>query len=186
MSIARDITGAVSGGANQLFDLINLVSNPKVYEAKVKELQDLIAENQRYVEAVGPAADILALREQTSKLNAEAHSKFEEANKFASDTERQAKAEADKVLEEARLAADKLIADAKATTKKANDSVKKANERTTELDAKERELTNLASRLQAKETDLAKALTEAEAAKQDAITAKNAIIAKHKALIEGL
>lgn len=186
MSIARDITGAVSNGANQLFDLISLVSNPKVYEAKVKELQDLIAENQRYVEAVGPAADILALREQASKLNAEAHSKFEEANAFVTSTGRQAKEDAEKIVSEAKLAADKLLADAKAATKKANDLSKKSNDRSAELDAKEKELTNFASRLQAKEADLAKALAEAEAAKQDAIAAKNDIIAKHKALIEGL
>jgi hypothetical protein len=186
MSIARDITGTVSGGANQLFDLISLVTDSKAYAAKVKELQLLIAENQRYVEAVGPAADILALREQASKLNAEAHSKFEEANAFVTATSRQAKEDAEKIVSESKLAADKLLADAKVATKKASDLSKKANDRAAELDAKERELTDLASRLQAKEADLAKALSAAEASKQDAINFKNDIIAKHRSFIEAL
>ena len=64
MSISTNIDGSTVGGANQLLDLLSLVSNPAVYEAKVKSLQNAIAENQKYVEAVAPVSEILDLREK--------------------------------------------------------------------------------------------------------------------------
>ena len=62
--IANNIDGS-SGNSSQVLDLLALVAaDPKVYQSKLKELQDAADRNQKYVEAIGPASDIIILRQQ--------------------------------------------------------------------------------------------------------------------------
>jgi len=62
MSIANSITGGSS--SNQLMDLLAVVANPEVYKAKLDALDAATAENKKYVEALGPASEIVALRDE--------------------------------------------------------------------------------------------------------------------------
>ncbi len=187
MSIARDITGAaISDGSDKLFSLLALVSNPKVYEAKVKELQDLTAQNKKYVDAVGPVDDIVRLRNEAAELHKAARAKAEEAEKAAAEALKNAQAEAAAVIAAAKEAADKLAGEAKAATKKANDLTKKSTDRATALDAREAELGKLAESLRVKDAALVKALADAEVAKNEAAKAKDDLLAKHKAFLQGL
>lgn len=70
MSISTNIDGSV-GGANILDLLATVVSNPAVYEAKLKALQDAVAENKKYVELIGPASDIVRMQTEMREAKAE-------------------------------------------------------------------------------------------------------------------
>ena len=57
---------------NQLLDFLSVIANPDVYANKLKELQAATEENKKYVEAVAPVSDIVALRESLYRQNADA------------------------------------------------------------------------------------------------------------------
>ena len=63
MSISNNIDGS-TGGSGQLLDFLSLVTNPKIYEAKIKTLQEVTATHQKFVELVAPATEIMDLREK--------------------------------------------------------------------------------------------------------------------------
>ena len=184
--ISRDITGAVADGSDKLFNLLALVSNPKLYEEKIKELQDATAQHKKYVDAVGHVDEVLRLRKEDADVAKAAKDKADESNKFAADVVKKAQADAAAIVAAARESAKKLSNDAKEAADKANNLVKQAELRMADLNARDLRLKTLESGLQAKSAELSAAMAEAETAKQDAIVTKNDIIAKHKALIEGL
>lgn len=185
MSISNNIDGSV-GGANQLLDLLSLVSNPKVYEAKVKSLQDSIALNQKYVEAVAPASEILDLREKVK------------ADKVASTNAlSEAKQKANLIVEDAKVKANEIIADAIEEAKKiTNEAETASNEIKSALsEAKAAKSNAKASKdasdaltisLQQKLADAEKAIKNAELAKKEAESIKADLIEKHTAFIKGL
>ena len=127
MSISTNIDGS-SGASNQLFDLLTVVSNPQAYQAKLKALGDATAENKKFVELVGPASDIVALKEKAkadadeaatalSEANSKAQTVVADAAKKAKDTISEAQKKAEEVTSAAsntRAEADKLLAQAKA------------------------------------------------------------------------
>lgn len=184
--ISRDITGSVSNGSEQLFNLLALVSNPKLYEEKIKELQDAVAKNQKYVDAVGHVDEVLRLRKEAADAAKAAKDKADESNRLAAEALRKAQAEASAVVSAARDSANKLNNEAKQAVDKANDLVKKAESRNLDVDVREVRLEKIESELKAKEAALVKALAEAEAAKSAALKAKEEVLAKHKAFLQGL
>jgi vacuolar-type H+-ATPase subunit I/STV1 len=193
VSIARDITGAAIANSNQSFEIMALVSNPDAFVKRIKELQALIDKNKEYVELAGKVSEITRLRdeagklhEQTDALNKAARAKAEEAEKAAAEALKNAQTEAAAIVAAAKEAADKVSGEAKAATKKANDLAKKSTDRAAALDAREAELGKLTAILEEKNSKLSQALADAEVAKEIAVKTKNEIIAKHKALIEGL
>ena len=186
MSISTNIDGSVGGGANQLLDLLSLVSNPAVYEAKVKSLQATIAENKKYVEAVAPASEILEIREQVK------------ADKAASTTAlAEAKVKADGLVKTAQEKANALVAEATANAKKVTDDADSiANEikaslaesKKAVLEAKksktDSDTLNESLRLQLAE--LGKQREQAATALQKAEDLKAEIITKHLEFIKSL
>ena len=112
MGIANSITGDSS--SNQLMDLLTVVANPDVYKAKLDALDVATAENKKYVEAIGPASEIVALRDQAKTLRdqaevyknstiAQANADLANATTQASNIVSVAKAKADAMLEAANV-----------------------------------------------------------------------------------
>ena len=98
--IASNIDGSNSGGTGQLLDLLALVANPEAYSQKVKELEELIAQNKQFVELVGPASDIIRLREEARADRADAAAYVLAAKQEAKDIKAKAAAEAAKVAKD--------------------------------------------------------------------------------------
>lgn len=183
--IASSITGN-AGGSGQLFDLLTVVANPQEYQAKIKALEDATAEHKKFVDLVGPAADILSLKEKAQDELASAKAALAEAKQKAADTAAAAQAKAAEVLAGAQAQADALKqaaqaeldeakasnAEAKSAARAAKQSQKQADEATAIAEAKAVELNGL--------------VTAAQAAKAEAEAVRADILAKHQAFIGSL
>lgn len=62
--ISTDITGSNGGDASQVFNLLSIISDPVTYNEKLKKLVDATEEYKKYTALVGPASEIIALREK--------------------------------------------------------------------------------------------------------------------------
>jgi len=185
MSITTDITGG-SGASNQLLDLLAVVANPDVYKAKLDALEAATAANKVYVEAIGPASEIVALREQAAVEKQQAdemvvkagvtaenivNAAQTQANTLVSDAQTQANAIAAQA-QKTKAEAEQVLSDAKAAAVEAQRAQEKAESAQASADAQ-------AAVLQASQEAADQALAEAKALKAD-------IIAKHEAFIKGL
>jgi hypothetical protein len=184
MSIATSITGGNS--SNQLLDLLAVVANPEVYKAKIDALDAATAENRKYIEAIGPASEIVELRDQAKLLRKEADdykkAVIAQASADLSDAQEQAR----KTTAAAKIKADELIDQANTTKAQADGLISKVQE---ELAAAERakvEAVKAQAVAQAKASELAQALADAATAKAEAEAAKADILAKHQAFLQGL
>lgn len=178
--------GIDGSSQNQLLDFLSVIANPDVYANKLKELQAATEENKKYVEAVAPVADVMALRESLFKQNDEAKAALDSATAQAGQLVSDAKALAASIVADAQTQAQAIVAQA-ATTKTEADAlslqvtaaladVKKAEKEVkTATDAAAVQLENLAA---------AQAATEVLQAELAGI--KAALLAKTKAFIEGL
>lgn len=185
MSIYNNIDGS-TGGANQLLDLLSVVSNPAIYEAKVKALQDATDEYNKAIALAGPAAEILDLREKA------------QAEKDAAVTATaEAKAEATSIVDKAKAQATTIISAAEA---QAGELSAKAAEDKKAADKAQADLLVLQADIQKAQAKLDKAQVDADAkvevakttlaqakeARVEADKVKADILAKHKAFIESL
>lgn len=178
--------GIDGSSQNQLLDFLSVIANPDVYATKLKELQAATEENKKYVEAVAPVADVLALRESLFKQNADAATALDAANAQAGQIVSEARTSAAGIVADAQAQAQEIIAQALATKK---DADALAAQVTAALsDAKKAEKVAKAA------TDAAKAQSDSAAAAQAAAEAlqaevndiKTALLAKTKAFVEGL
>ena len=182
----QDGTPMGGGGSNQLMDLFAIVSNPDAYNSKIQALQDAINEHKKVIDAVGPAKDILGLREQTKSARDEAVAKIKDAQIKADEMLAAANAQAAATVSrtnedmaalaaEAKAAKDEAKADAKAVKK----ALKDAEQAKADADA-------VVADYKARSGALADSQATLDAAIAEAQTVKNAIIAKHQAFIQGL
>lgn len=176
--------------ANQLIDLLTIVSNADVYASKLQTLQNTITERNKLFDKVGPAEDILRLRDETEKLHAE-------ASKEAEDKISIAKIKAEEIVAVAEHKAKNILADAR---KQAKELTEKATELQNQADANFVEVKNalreaeqakitadsMVSDYEARSTALAEAQTEVDKLKASLKATKDAIIAKHQAFIASL
>ena len=178
MSIANNIDGS-NGGANQLLDLLSLVSNPKVYESKIKALQDATDENKKYVDLVGPASEILQLRAEA-----------EVATQNAKDTVENAKAQALQLVNDAKRKADAMIGEAKVTAAKLENEAKAlsevAKQKAADASLAETQANAVKVELDKGVVELNKKLAEADAAKQAAKEAETMFNKAYDSIIESL
>ena len=184
MSIATSITGG--GASNQLMDLLAVVANPDVYKAKLDALDAATAENKKYVEALGPASEIVQLRDQAKGLRQEADDYKKSAIAQADADLLAAKEKAASLVATAQAKADALVA--AATENKAATDALMAQAKA-ELAAAQKvtaDAVKAQASAQAKEQALSKALEDAAAAQAEAETVKADILAKHQAFVEGL
>jgi hypothetical protein len=184
--ISSNIDGS-SGNGSQLIDLLSMVAaNPKEYQSKMKEMQDVINEHKKFVALVGPAAEILTLRKQIAvdKQNADeyaANAKITadtlvvDANEKAAGINAQAQAVADKTIASANLLAEETTA--------LNLRVKQNNKALIDATAKAKAETEIAKQ---KASALDTELDKAAQANNEVNEAKAAILAKHQAFIESL
>lgn len=184
--IARDITGEAVGGASQLFDLINLLSDPKSYDAKLKALQDATAEYKKHVEVVGHADEILKIRAETVALNEEAQTYLDRAKVDYNAAIDQSSIRAAEVVSVANNKATVMLHEARVAREQAEALLASANVRAKELDAKEVELSKLSSKLESKQAELDEAVLAARSAREEAVQMKEAFLAKQKAFLESL
>lgn len=184
--ISTNIDGSASSGAAQLLDLLSIVSNPAVYEAKVRVLQEAIAQHKAYVEAVAPVAEILELRAQTRADQAAAVQALNKANDAADQLFVDAKAECDGLIEQARKQAASLEADATSTLNAAKEKKAEADKLFAEASTLQASLQAAQKALAAREQDLTVLEQNAAVARAEAEAARAAVIAKHEAFIASL
>lgn len=185
MSISNNIDGSVGGGG-QLLDFISLVTNPKVYEAKIKSLQEVTAEHQKFVELIAPATEILDLREKLKADKEKAKNALAEATLKAESTVSQAKDEAAKLVSNAKEKAAQLEADAQAAFDDAKLAQEEARKDANEVKKAIKEYDALIASLKAQQTQLATAQKDADAIKNEAQSLRDDLIAKHTAFIKSL
>lgn len=182
--IATNIDGSAMNGSNQLLDLLTLVANPDAYAQKVTALESLIAKNKEYVELVGPASDIIALREDVRADKLSAKKIVADAKSKADAIIAKAEAKAKEIASDARAAVDALIAE----TKEAN-AVAKA--KAADIIAAENAAKSAAAQskklsveLQAQVAEAALEKNRATAAFVDAEQVKKDLLARHQAFID--
>jgi cell division septum initiation protein DivIVA len=186
MSISTNIDGSIGGGANQLLDLLSLVSNPAVYEAKIKSLQDATAENQKYVEAVAPVSEILDLREKLVVEKAAAVTATAEAKDKADGIIKTAQDNANAIIANANTKAAQLTSEAQAATDDAKTAQAEARKGANDVNKAKADYEGLSATLKVQLDQLAQTQANANAAKKEAEALKADLIAKHTAFIQGL
>lgn len=171
---------------NQLLDFLSVIANPDVYSNKLKELQAATEENKKYVEAVAPVSDVIALRESLYRQNADAADALDAAKSQAAQIVNDAQTSAASIVSDAQAQAQAIVAQATATKESAD--VLSARVTAALADAKKAEKEAKAATAEAKaQSDSAAATQEAtEALQTEVNNIKAALLAKTQAFIEGL
>ena len=185
MSISNNIDGTV-GGNNQLLDFISLVTNPKAYEAKIKALQEATEANQKFVELIAPATEIIDLREKLKADKAAAKTALEEAKIKSDVTVKTAQATADAILADAKAKAEQLTIEAQAAADDAKAAQSEARKSANEVKKAKSDYDNLSVSLKDQQDELAKTQAKAEAVKKEAEALRADLIEKHTAFIKSL
>jgi cell division septum initiation protein DivIVA len=184
--IANNIDGS-SGNGSQILDLLALVAaDPKVYQSKLKELQDAADRNQKYVEAIGPVSDIIILRQQAQADTDAAAQALKEAKEQADAMVKEARASADAITDKARIEADAVKEQATIATNEASALLSQAQQAKTSVDKAQRDAESAIATAQVKAEQLDQAIADAQTAKAAAEAAKADILAKHEAFIKSL
>ena len=183
--ISTNIDGT-SGSSNQLVDLLTVVANLPAYQQKLKTLEDSIAENKKYVDLVGPASDILALKEKAKADADKAAKALKDAEQKAGDIVTSAEDRADVIISSAQERADSI-------EKKAQDLLSEARSAKVLADSAAVQAAQTQSRAEAaiasaaaKSGQLDEALEKAKQAKEDLASTRADLIAKHQAFIASL
>jgi chromosome segregation ATPase len=185
MAISTNIDGTV-GSSNQLLDLLSVVSNPKVYESKIQDLQDATDAYNKAIALAGPADEIVDLRAKAKDDRDAAKAELADAKAKASKAIADANAQANNIVLDATNKANVILSDAKnkqAETDKLQANVVAAQADIQKLQAAADKLNATA---QKKLDDAADLLAKAKDAQKQADADKAAVIAKHKAFIESL
>jgi hypothetical protein len=86
MSISSSITGGpVNNDAAQVFSLLSVIANPESYNEKLNALVEATEENKKIIALVGPASEILKIREEIEEDKADAKAIVADAKKKAAD-----------------------------------------------------------------------------------------------------
>lgn len=185
MSISNNIDGSV-GGSNQLLDFLSLVTNPKVYESKIKALQEITAEHQKFVELVAPATEIMDLREKVKADKEKSKAVLEAANLKAESLVSQAQADAEKLVADAKESADKLNTEAQKAYADAKAAQDEARQDAAGVKKAKKDYDNLVADLKLQQDQLSKTQAKLDSLQKEAQAIKEDIIAKHTEFIKGL
>ena len=185
MSISNNIDGS-TGGSGQLLDFLSLVTNPKIYEAKIKTLQEVTATHQKFVELVAPATEIMDLREKLKADKAAATETLSEARNKANVLVKNAQDTADSILAEAKAKADALIDEAKKASDDAKAAQSEARKTANDVKKAQVDFETASVELKSQQAQLAKTQAAAEAVKEDADAMRAYLIEKHTDFIKSL
>ena len=184
MSIATDITGGSAGGsASQLLDLL---ANPAAYQAKLQAMEDATAEYKKYVDAVGVATEINAIRDQVKVNQVQAAAEVAEAKALAAKTKAEAQAQADVLLANARQTADELNAQAVTNKAQAEVLLAQAQEAMRQAEVAQAVADNAKASADAQSQAAAQTQAQADQTLAEAQAIKADILAKHQEFIQGL
>ena len=183
--ITTNIDGS-SNGANQLFDLLSLISNPDAYTKKLKELQASIDEQKKFVALVGPASEIIALREKAKEDSQAKVQELADAKEQASVILNDAKVVASGILSDAATKAEQILAEANTKKDEITNTLSEtkaalAAAKTAEAAAKASQAT-----VDAKAKEIENALSSASAAQEEAYAIKAKVLAKHEEFLKSL
>jgi len=182
----QDGTPMGGGGSNQLMDLFTIVSNPDAYAAKIQVLQDAINEHKKVIDAVGPAKDIMGLREQTKSARDEAVAKIKDAQTKADEMLAAASAQAAATVSRTNEDMATLAGEAKAANEGAKADAKAVKQALKDAEQSKASADAIVADYTARSKTLADSQATLDAAIVEAQAMKNAIIAKHQALIASL
>jgi cell division septum initiation protein DivIVA len=184
--IANNIDGS-SGGSSQILELLSLVAaDPKVYQSKLKALEDATAEHKKYVELVGPASDILTIKAKVKADLDEAATTLSDAKTEAKSIVSDAKEKAKNLIDTAQDSANILVEDAKSIKSQADADLLVAKKAQSKADRAQSKADSNSASAAEKSKLLDEAIADTNAAKEDAEAVKAEIIAKHKAFLESL
>jgi len=183
--IANNIDGSSSSGS--LVDLLALIAgDPKEYQNKLKEMQDVANKNQKYVEAVGPASDILTLRKKAKADTDEAAKILSDAKTEAKSIFSDAQEKAKSLIDTAQDSANTLIENAKSVKSQADAELSAAKQAQAKADNAQSKADAALISATEKSKSLEKAIADAKAVKEDAEATKTDIITKHQNFIQSL
>jgi hypothetical protein len=185
MSISTNIDGS-TGGGGQLLDFISLVTNPQIYEAKIKSLQAATAENQKFVELIGPATEILALRDKLTADTTAAAAALAEAKVTSVETVKKAQEKAEGIVKDADAKAAKLVSEAQAAADDAKAAQAEARKSAADVKKAKVDYEALSASLSAQQAQLATTQADADKVKKEAETIRANLIAKHTEFIKSL
>jgi len=171
---------------NQLLDFLSVIANPDVYATKLKELQAATEENKKYVEAVAPVSDILALRESLFKQNDEAKAALDAANAQAAQIVSDAQISAAGIVSDAQAQAQEIAMQAAAVKDNANALSSQVTAALSDAKKAEKEAKAATDAAKTQSDNLAKAQAATEALQAEVADIKAALLAKTKAFVEGL
>jgi cell division septum initiation protein DivIVA len=184
--IINNIDGS-TGNSTQILDLLSLVAaDPKVYQSKLKALEDATAEHKKYVELISPASDILTLKEKSQKDAQEAAKALADAKAEAKSIVSDATEKAKSLIANAQDSANTLVKDAKSIKSQADADLLVAKQAQSKADRAQSKADSNSASAAEKSKLLDKAIADTNAAKEDAEAVKAEIIAKHKAFLESL
>lgn len=186
MSIATDITGGSAGGANQLMEMLSLISDPKQYEARLKALQDATEVHRKHISLVGPADEIVRLRDEAAAKKKQADEYAAKVKQEADDALAAAKVEAKGLVADAKAAADKLTQEAKKAQAEVNSQLEAAKAATADAEKLQKQAATKLKSLEAEKVELLRVKAAVDEERVGFQSLKDELIAKHKAFIEGL
>lgn len=171
---------------NQLLDFLSVIANPDVYANKLKELQAATEENKKYVEAVAPVSDIVALRESLYRQNADAADALEAAKTQAAQIVSDAQTSAAGIVSDAQAQAQAIVAQATATKDGADALSAQVTAALADAKKAEKEAKAATAAAKAQSDSATAAQSATEALQAEVADTKAALLAKTKAFIEGL
>jgi hypothetical protein len=184
MSIANNITGG--GGGSSASQLLDLLANPDAYQAKLQAMENATAEYKKYVDAVGVATEINAIRDQVKANQAQADAEITEAKALAVKIATDAQTEADAKLAAAQATADELTTQASANKAEASALLAQAKKAMQQAEVAQAVADNAKASADAQAAMLFASQETADQTLAQAQALKADILAKHKAFIESL
>jgi len=184
MSIATSITGG--SASSQLMDLLTVMADPNAYKAKLDALEAATAENKKYVEALGPASEIVDLRDKAKASREEADAYKTTTTAEADAVLVAAKDQAATIVADAKDQAKKLVEAAKVKTDAANALMDKALGAQAQVDAAVAAATAAQADYEAKAADLGARMAAAATAQAEAEAYRDSLAAKAQAFAKGL
>lgn len=185
--IATDITGTTAGdSASQVFNLLAVVTNPDGYAEKIKTLTQAIEDNKRYVELVGPASEVLKIREDIKVEKDRVQEELSETRKASKQALAEAKAKAKTIEDDAQAVLEQAKQQAAQLQAELADQLKEAKVATAELKKKVAKAEAAEQEARTREQSLSKALSDLEAEKVALGALRAALTAKVQAFIEDL
>lgn len=182
--ISTSIDGSRS--SNQLFDMLAVIANPDVYNARLKELQEATEKHQQYVELLAPASDIISLQEKIRKESAESSKALEDARSLAKQIVDEANASAKAIIDKAIKEAEEMSAEAKNHLASAKSEQARAASLSGSVKKDREKYQGLVAEAQQEKEQIAVKLGELDAIIADLEKKKVEIREKHEAFLKEL